>query len=115
MKIYAILDGSQSGNFSDGALVTLVAILMVFIILLLIIGITTLIFKIIGLFEMKEEIDRFKKEGLDSNDENIKQSEKLVKSTEIKDEDMVVAVLVASIDYQNEIKEDVRLVSVKEL
>ncbi|BCR36160.1 OadG family protein [Mariniplasma anaerobium] len=35
--------------------------------------------------------------------------------SDIKDEDMMVAALVASIDYFEEIKEDVRVVSVKEI
>lgn len=113
--LLAILDGSQSGNFSDGALVTLISIIMVFVILLIIIGITSLIFKIIGLFEMKKEIDEYKK----SDDDVLSFSTPSIKdknpNVEIKDDDMMVAVLVASIDYQNEIKQDVRLVNVKEL
>ena len=110
-NIYAIIDGNQVGNLSDGALVTLISILMVFVILLIIIGITTLIFKAIGLFEMKKEIDEYKKTG------GYKEEETEVEkpNIDIKDEDMMVAVLVASIDYQNEIKKDVRLVNVKEL
>lgn len=110
-NIYSIIDGNQVGNLSDGALVTLISILMVFVILLIIIGITTLIFKVIGLFEMKKEIDEYKKTG------GYKEEETEVKkpNIDIKDEDMMVAVLVASIDYQNEIKKDVRLVNVKEL
>ncbi|MBR4237641.1 OadG family protein [bacterium] len=110
-NIYAIIDGNQVGNLSDGALVTLISILMVFVILLIIIGITTLIFKAIGLFEMKKEIDEYKKTG------GYKEEETEVEkpNVDIKDEDMMVAVLVASIDYQNEIKKDVRLVNVKEL
>lgn len=111
--LYAILDGSETGNFSDGALVTLISILMVFVILLIIIGITTLIFKLIGLFEMKEEIDEFKKYG--TVPESLIEQTDTLKNTKILDDDMMVAVLIASIDYQEEIKKDVKLVSVKEL
>ena len=111
--LYAILDGSETGNFSDGALVTLISILMVFVILLIIIGITTLIFKLIGLFEMKEEIDEFKKHG--TVPESLIGKTDTLKNTKILDDDMMVAVLIASIDYQEEIKKDVKLVSVKEL
>ena len=111
-NIYAIIDGNQVGNLSDGALVTLISILMVFVILLIIIGITTLIFKAIGLFEMKKEIDEYKKTGVYPEKEETKEEKPNV---DIKDEDMMVAVLVASIDYQNEIKQDVRLVNVKEI
>jgi glutaconyl-CoA/methylmalonyl-CoA decarboxylase subunit delta len=35
--------------------------------------------------------------------------------SQIKDEDMMVAALVASIDYYEEIKKDVRVISVKEI
>ena len=34
---------------------------------------------------------------------------------DIKDEDMMVAALVATIDYHDEVKEDVRVVSIKEI
>ena len=37
------------------------------------------------------------------------------KSTDIKDEDMMVAALIATIDYANETKKDVRLVSIKQI
>lgn len=35
--------------------------------------------------------------------------------SDIKDDDMMVAALVASIDYYNEIKKDVRIMSIKEI
>ena len=38
-----------------------------------------------------------------------------LKLEDIKDEDMMVAALVASIDYHEEIKEDVRVVSIKKI
>ena len=38
-----------------------------------------------------------------------------LKLEDIKDEDMMVAALVASIDYHEEIKEDVRVVSIKQI
>lgn len=37
------------------------------------------------------------------------------RNTNITDDDMMAAVLVATIDYRNEIKEDVRLVDVREI
>jgi Na+-transporting methylmalonyl-CoA/oxaloacetate decarboxylase gamma subunit len=40
---------------------------------------------------------------------------KPISLSDIKDEDMMVAALVASIDYYNEIKKDVRVVSIKEI
>ncbi len=97
-------------TISDGALYSLLSIVMVFAILLIIIGITTLVFKIIGLFEYKAKIDVLKSEGAIKEDKKEE-----VKSTEIVDDDMMAAVLVATIDYQNEIKKDVKLISVKEV
>ena len=40
---------------------------------------------------------------------------KKITMEDIKDEDMMVAVLVATIDYRNQVKEDVRLVNVKQI
>ena len=47
--------------------------------------------------------------------ETLDQQTKEVKNTNITDDDMMAAVLVATIDYRNEVKKDVRLVSVKEV
>lgn len=95
----------------DGALYSLIAILMVFAILLIIIGVTTLVFKITGLFAMKAEIDAAKKNG----NAPVEAKNESRGPVEITDDDMMAAVLVATIDYQNEIKKDVRVVSVKEI
>lgn len=38
-----------------------------------------------------------------------------IKMSDIKDEDMMVAALVATIDYHEEVKEDVKVVSIKEI
>ena len=81
----------------------------IFAILLIIIGITTLVFKITGLFDLKKELDAAKKAS---------QGEVAPASTQevtIKDDDMMAAVLVATIDYRLTHKSDVRVVSVKEI
>ena len=53
---------------------------------------------------------------LETKKENQQTSvKKTVKNTEIKDEDMMVAALIATIDYTNETKKDVRLVSIKQI
>ena len=44
-----------------------------------------------------------------------KQVQKTFELSDIKDEDMMVAALVASIDYYDEIKKDVRVISIKEI
>lgn len=107
--IFAIADGSK-GMSGMTWLYALIAIVIVFAVLLIIIGITYLIFKLLGLFEMKKELDSAKK-GNESKVEASNTNEKV----EIKDEDMMVAALVASIDYQNETKSNVRIKSIKEI
>lgn len=94
--------GHQIG-LGDAAIYSLVAMVLVFAVLLVLIGVTYLIFKLLDLFESRKK------------KEEPKVEEKVVKPVEIDDEDKMVAVLVASIDYRNEIKKDVKVVSVKEL
>ncbi len=104
----------DSLGIGDGAIYSIFAILMVFAILLIIIGITTLVFKLTGLFEMKAEIDAAKKAQNASN--NAVSAAKPVNGpVTISDDDMMAAVLVATIDYRNEIKKDVRVISVREV
>ena len=107
--IYAVMDGSQTYQWGDSAIAAVVAILMVFLILGAIILITHLVFKALGYIDLKKEIDAAKKPA--------KKEEIAAKPAQFNenDEDMVAAVLVATIDYQNEIKQDVKLVSVKEI
>lgn len=105
------IDKTDIIEIGQGALYSVVAIAMVFAILLIIIGITTLVFKLTGLFAMKAELDAAKKEA----------SAPAVAATEapkevvIADDDMMAAVLVATIDYRKECKGDVRVVSAREL
>jgi len=108
-----VISKTDKIQFSDGALLSLVAILIVFAVLFMIIGITELIFKATGLFDLKKELDEYKNNGTVKKESK---NEKVYHDTvEITDDDMMVAVLIASIDYQEEIKKDVRLVSVKEV
>jgi len=87
---------------SDSALMSLLSIVIVFAVLFIIIGVTELIFKFTGLLELKGKVDK-------------KSEDVITNNKDIKDDDMMVAVLVASIDYQNETGKDVKLVSVKEI
>ncbi len=96
-------------SIGDGAILSLVSILMVFAILLIIIGITSLVFKIVRMFEEREK----EKNAVVTN-EKVSFTP-VTKSVEIVDDDMMAAVLVATIDYQSEIKKDVRLISVREV
>jgi len=107
-----VVSKDSSMDVGTGALYSIVAILMVFLILLIIIGITTLVFKATGLFEMKKQLDASKKAA------EVPVASAPVASNEavnITDDDMMAAVLVATIDYRNEIKKDVKVVSVREV
>ena len=110
MPVYDAIPKESTLDLGQGALYSIVAIAMVFAILLIIIGITTLVFKITGLFDLKKELDSAKKAG---------QSEAApaasIEEVSIKDDDMMAAVLVATIDYRLTHKSDVRVVSVKEI
>lgn len=92
-------------SFADAGLVVVVCVAIVFAMLALLCGIVTL-FKYIAPKANKTEN---KKE-----DKPVVQKQQ-IKLEDIKDEDMMVAVLVASIDYHEETQQDVRVVSVKEL
>ena len=84
-----------------GLLIALIAIALVFAVLLIIIG-SINILKLAGKKStVKEEVK--------------KPAPAVAKNTEIKDEDMMVAALVATIDYANETKKDVKLVSIKQI
>jgi Na+-transporting methylmalonyl-CoA/oxaloacetate decarboxylase gamma subunit len=104
-NILAIMDGTQR-NFGEGAIVCLTAILIVFSVLLIIIGASSLISLIINKFSKKEN-----KVATVTN--NPSESKSL--SINVEDEDMMAAILVATIDYRNEIKKDVKVISIREV
>ena len=90
-------------SFADAGLVVVVCVAIVFAMLALLCGIVSL-FRFIApkAIEAKKE------------EKPVVQKQQ-IKLEDIKDEDMMVAVLVASIDYHEETQQDVRVVSVKEL
>ena len=104
-NVLAILDGSQR-SFKEGAIVCLVAILIVFTVLLLIIAISSLVSKLIDKFDKTEVKNVATTTPVAQNNEI---------AIDINDEDMMAAILVATIDYRNEVKEDVKVISVKEV
>jgi Na+-transporting methylmalonyl-CoA/oxaloacetate decarboxylase gamma subunit len=91
---------------NDGIIHSLVNIILVFAVIAVIITGCYLASKLIDKTENKEKV----KEKPESKPSNIQQ-----KNTNITDDDMMAAVLVATIDFRNEVKEDVRLVSVREI
>ena len=95
-------------TFGEACLFALFSILVVFVILILI----TLIIALMAKLKIsdKKEVKQVAKPV-----EQPVVTRKTTKLEDIKDDDMMAAVLVATIDYANEIKEDVHLVSVREL
>ena len=106
------IDKEAEITVGEGALYSILAIAMVFAILLIIIGITTLVFCDPEEMEypyLKKELDAARK---------AEKGEVAPASTQevtIKDDDMMAAVLVATIDYRLTHKSDVRVVSVKQI
>ena len=94
-------------NFGEAVLISVICMVIVFAMLALLWGLVSL-FKYIPTKKAKEEAPKEEAPAALQQTESIK-------FEDIKDEDMMVAALVASIDYHNEIKKDVRVVSVKEL
>lgn len=104
--ITLLVNKNEPLDLKQGALYAVLAIVLVFVVLLIIIGITTLIFKLQGLFEFKKEVKNAKKNA---------KKESTNASVNITDDDMMAAVLVATIDYRLETKKDVRVISVKQI
>ena len=96
----------QTLNLGDGALYSIICVLVVFTVLIIIILASYGCSKLVDYIETKNKTTEEVKPQVTTNE---------VKNTNITDEDMMAAVLVATIDYRNEVKKDVRLVSVKEV
>lgn len=92
-------------GFGEACLISLICILIVFGMLAILWGIVSL-FKFIPAGKKKEELPAVKKAVV---------SKPTLKLEDIKDEDMMVAALVATIEYHNETKKDVHVVSIKEI
>lgn len=89
-------------TLSDGLLISLFSIITVFLIL----GFVALSISLLKYIVIE-------KKSVETPE--IKTIKKSISLSDIKDEDMMVAALVASIDYYNEINKDVRIVSIKEI
>ena len=94
---------------STGGAIALLSILMVFVILLCIILITEVISKIIEAIE-KKTIPAMKEEVVNEPAPVVAGSR-----LDLNDEDATVAALIASIEYRNEVKKNVRVVSIREV
>ena len=112
-----ILPGDAEYDWAGAGLTTFVSIVIVFAVLIVIIFITHFLF--LGINKTFEAIDKSDSKFARFLKRNKKVTNEVEKTTpakvEITDDDMMAAVLVATIDYQNEVKTDVRVVSVKEI
>lgn len=99
-----MINGFSRYDFVTGGIVAVVSILMVFLILVLIIFLTELVAKAMGNDEEKEETAVETKAVAPS-----------VEHLDLNDEDATVAALVASIDYRNKTKKNIRVVSIREV
>lgn len=100
----SLIDGNGS-DLGQGAVVALVSVALVFLILAIIITVTYLI----GLAVKKYSSKKEKPVSPDDAPAEI------FEGIDTDDEDMVAAVLVASIDYRQECGKNVKVVSVKEI
>ena len=99
-----MISGFSRYDFVTGGIVAVVSILMVFLILVLIIFLTELVAKAMGNDEEKEETVVETKVVTPS-----------VEHLDLNDEDATVAALIASIDYRNKTKKNIRVVSIREV
>lgn len=104
----AFPSGLEVGNFASGGVIAIVAILMVFVVLLAIIVITEFVGKLIN-NATKNELAPAAATSAPVAQQAVRQQ------LNLDDEDAVVAALVASIDYRNETKKNIQVVSVKEV
>ena len=107
MKSFIILSEYVDMTFADACIVALVCIAIVFSMLALLWAVVAA-FKIVVPKE-KAEVKENKPVAVSNA------PQKAFTAADIKDEDMMVAALIASIDYQEETKENVRVVSVKQI
>ena len=109
LKFLAMFPAEYEWGFFETLLVSLVAIAFVFLILFVIILCVSIMQKLFASINKEEKTSKPVKAPA------AKPVAKEVKNVEIKDEDMMVAALIATIDYANETKKDVRLVSIKQI
>ena len=107
MKSFIILSEYVDMTFVEACLVALECIAIVF-------GMLALLWAVVAAFKFvvpkaKTEVKENKPVAVQSV------PQKAFTAADIKDEDMMVAALIASIDYQEETKENVRVVSVKQI
>lgn len=103
-----IVQDGTSKDLGEGALSAVMTMLCVFLILSVIIVITYYVGNFINKASSKVKI-------ADKKESAPIVPEKTINPLNLEDEDAVVASLVASIDFRNQIKKDVKVVSIKEI
>jgi len=88
-------------DFVDGLVISVFCIIIVFLIL----GVIALSISLLKYLVI---------ENKNNPEPGNKTNKEIISISNIKDEDMMVAALVASIDYYSEIKKDVHIVSIRE-
>ena len=106
MNLLMIIDGAIKGDFVTGGVVVLVSILMVFVILLVIIGLTEIVGKL---------LNKTVEKTAEPVKEEVKEAVKAYSPLDENDEDAMVAALVASIDYREQTHMNIKVLSVKEV
>ena len=102
-----ILLANKLINVGNEVIDTILSVIVVFLVLFVI---------IVGTYYISKLIDR--SENNENRKEHTPNRPKVVnriRNTNITDDDMMAAVVVATIDFRNEVKEDVRLVDVREI
>lgn len=102
LKISGI-NGMDIHNYLQGGIIAILSVIMVFVILLLIILLTELIESLIN------------KSKNDPLMDNVVTNHPQVEALDLNDENKVVAALVASIDYRNQTKKNIKVISVREV
>lgn len=104
LEVFKGLDG-----FLKGLVISVIAMAIVFLILLLICLLVNLL-KVIGGVAKSDKKAESANEFIPATAEK-----KSFSSEDIKDDDMMAAILVATVDYVSETKEDARVVSAKQI
>lgn len=98
------IDGNALHQYGQGAVIALIAIVMVFAVLLLIIVLTDLVTKLAG-----------KDAPVAATANNVPTNYAVNNKLNENDEDAVVACLVASIDYRKETGKHIQVLNVREV
>jgi len=102
LNIFAAVNGNEN-DLGNGAIIAVVSVILVFIILAAIIAITYVVALAINKVQAKTAKTAASNEQVSSS------------PLDLADEDATVAALIASIECRNETKQNVKVISVKEI